>query len=59
MTAKQRILYLPFEPSRLDIIVPGTLILLKLMEIFRLKTVTVSNYGLREGIIIDLFEHTG
>jgi exopolyphosphatase/guanosine-5'-triphosphate,3'-diphosphate pyrophosphatase len=55
ITAKQRIRYLPFEPSRLDIIVPGTLILLKLMEVFGFESITVSNYGLREGIIIDLF----
>jgi len=35
--------------------VPGTLILLKLMEIFNFKEITVSNYGLREGILIELY----
>jgi exopolyphosphatase/guanosine-5'-triphosphate,3'-diphosphate pyrophosphatase len=47
--------YIPFEPARLDIIVPGTLILLKLMETFDFDAVNVSNYGLREGILIELF----
>ncbi|MBI4698735.1 MAG: hypothetical protein HY758_07490, partial [Nitrospirae bacterium] len=54
--ARERIKYHPFDPQRLDIIVPGTLILLKLMETFGFKEVTVSNYGLREGILIDLYE---
>lgn len=47
--------YIPFEPERLDIIVPGTLILLKLMEMFSFNEITVSNYGLREGILINLY----
>lgn len=55
ITAKERMKYHPFDPTRLDIIVPGTLILLKLMETFRFKEVIVSNYGLREGILIDLY----
>jgi exopolyphosphatase/guanosine-5'-triphosphate,3'-diphosphate pyrophosphatase len=53
--AKERVKYHPFEPSRLDIIVPGTLILLKLMYAFGFKEVIVSNYGLREGILLDLY----
>ncbi|MBI5056565.1 MAG: Ppx/GppA family phosphatase [Nitrospirae bacterium] len=56
VTAKERAKYLPFEPSRLDIIVPGTLILLKLMEAFDFREITVSNHGLKEGILIELFK---
>lgn len=56
ITAKERIKYHPFEPARLDIIVPGTLILLKLMEAFGFKEIIVSNYGLREGVLLDLYE---
>lgn len=56
ITAKERVKYHPFEPERLDIIVPGTIILLKTMEIFGFKEVIVSNYGLREGILLDLYE---
>ena len=55
VTAGERVKYHPFEPERLDIIVPGTFILLKLMETFGFKTVIVSNYGLREGILLDLY----
>ena len=55
ITAKERIKYHSFEPERLDIIVPGTLILLKLMEVFGFQKIIVSDYGLREGILIDLY----
>ncbi len=55
VTARERVKYHPFEPERLDIIVPGTFILLKLMETFGFKTVIVSNYGLREGILLDIY----
>ncbi|MBI5741773.1 MAG: Ppx/GppA family phosphatase [Nitrospirae bacterium] len=54
ITARERGEFIPFESSRLDIIVPGTLILLRLMEIFGFREITVSNYGLREGILVDL-----
>ena len=59
ISSRERAEFIPFEPSRLDIIVPGTLILLKLMEIFNFKEITVSNYGLREGILIELYNKNG
>jgi exopolyphosphatase/guanosine-5'-triphosphate,3'-diphosphate pyrophosphatase len=55
MSTAERSNFLPFEPSRLDIIVPGTLILLRLMSIFRFNEIVVSNYGLREGILAELY----
>ena len=55
MPAKERAKLIPFEPGRLDIIVPGTYILLKLMEAFGFSTIKVSNNGLREGILIELY----
>ena len=55
ISSLERAKFIPFEPSRLDIIVPGTLILLKLMELFNFREITVSNYGLREGVLIDLY----
>jgi exopolyphosphatase/guanosine-5'-triphosphate,3'-diphosphate pyrophosphatase len=55
ISSEDRARLIPFELARLDIIVPGTLILLKLMEAFGFKEITVSNYGLREGILIDLY----
>jgi len=57
MTTAERSKFLPFEPSRLDIIVPGTLILLTLLSIFGFNEITVSNYGLREGILAELYTH--
>ena len=58
VTSSGRSGHIPFEPERLDIIVPGTLILLKLMERFQSDEIIVSNYGLREGIILELFKST-
>jgi exopolyphosphatase/guanosine-5'-triphosphate,3'-diphosphate pyrophosphatase len=49
LTSKERARHIPF-------IVPGTLILLKLMEFFGFKEITVSNDGLREGILIELYK---
>jgi len=57
-SSRQRARYLPFELSRLDIIVPGTLILSKLMETFGFQELTVSNYGLREGILFNLYNES-
>ncbi len=51
--------YHPFDTSRLDIIVPGTLILLKLMETFGFNEITVSDYGLKEGILLELYSKIG
>ncbi len=56
VSTDERAKLIPFEPSRLDIIVPGTLILLKLMELLNFKEITVSNYGLREGILVELYK---
>jgi exopolyphosphatase/guanosine-5'-triphosphate,3'-diphosphate pyrophosphatase len=56
LSSKERAEYIPFELARLDIIVPGTLILLKLMESFGFREMTVSNYGLLEGTLIDLYK---
>jgi exopolyphosphatase/guanosine-5'-triphosphate,3'-diphosphate pyrophosphatase len=55
LSSNERAEYIPFELARLDIIVPGTLILLKLMESFGFREMTVSNYGLLEGTLIDLY----
>ena len=57
-SSRERAQYIPFELSRLDIIVPGTLILSKLMETFGFEELTVSNYGLREGIVFNLYNES-
>ncbi|MGO9107585.1 MAG: hypothetical protein ACLQDH_15890 [Dissulfurispiraceae bacterium] len=40
------------EPERADIIIPGIIILLVLMEILKTDTMTVSDFGLLEGILL-------
>ncbi|MBI5195677.1 MAG: Ppx/GppA family phosphatase [Nitrospirae bacterium] len=59
ITAAERVEYHPFDPSRLDIIVPGTLILLKLMETFGFNEIIVSDHGLKEGILLELYSKIG
>lgn len=55
-TINERLEHYPIlENSRADIILPGTSILLKIMNAFNFKEITVSNYGLREGIILNLY----
>ncbi len=40
------------EPERADIIIPGIIILLILMEILKTDSLTISEYGLLEGILL-------
>lgn len=44
------------DEKRAEIIIPGTLILKAILETLNIDEVTVSNYALREGIIIDAVE---
>lgn len=44
------------EPGRADLIVPGTAIVLETMTRLRADTLTVSEYGLREGIVADALD---
>lgn len=42
------------EPGRVDVIVPGTALLLTVMGVLSYDEFTVSDSGLREGILLDL-----
>jgi exopolyphosphatase/guanosine-5'-triphosphate,3'-diphosphate pyrophosphatase len=42
------------EPGREYVIVAGTVILRRIMETFGFDTCRVSDFGLREGILVDL-----
>ncbi len=53
-TGKQRLNILGLEPDREFVIVAGTVILRRIMETFGFETCLVSDYGLREGILVDL-----
>ncbi len=49
----ERAIVMGLEPERADIIIPGIIILLTLMEILKTDAVTVSDYGLLEGILLN------
>jgi len=48
----QRLLLKPIEPGREDLIIAGTAIVLETMRAFGCEILTVSEYGLREGLIL-------
>ena len=56
MPLEQRRKTLGLEKGREDIILTGALILLAVMELFGYDPVYVSDYGLREGVLINLYQ---
>ncbi|KAA0256907.1 Ppx/GppA family phosphatase [Deferribacter autotrophicus] len=52
MTSKERKEIKGLEEGREDLIIPGTLIILKIMELTGCEKLIVSDFGLREGIVI-------
>ena len=44
------------EPGRADLIVPGTAIVTVTMDLARVEHLTVSDYGLREGLLLEAIE---
>ena len=48
----ERLAMKPLEPGREDLIIAGTVIVLETMSAFDCETLTVSEYSLREGIIL-------
>jgi len=50
---RERTIVKGLEPERADIIIPGIIILLTLMEILKTDAITVSDYGLLEGILLN------
>lgn len=48
--------YLGLEAARADIVVAGALILHEIFEALKLKELTVSDYALREGIVVDTLD---
>lgn len=56
MPLEQRRKTLGLEKGREDIIITGALILIAVMELFGYDPVLVSDYGLREGILINLYQ---
>ncbi|MFZ3066309.1 MAG: Ppx/GppA phosphatase family protein [Nitrospirota bacterium] len=55
MTIEERLNIPALEKGREDLIIAGTAIVLSVMEKFGFREMTVCDYGLREGIVIDLY----
>jgi exopolyphosphatase/guanosine-5'-triphosphate,3'-diphosphate pyrophosphatase len=53
-TGSERLEMPGLEPGREFVIVAGTVILRRIMETFNVAICLVSDYGLREGILVDL-----
>jgi len=53
-TASERLAMSGLEPGREYVIVAGTIILRRIMETFTMATCLVSDYGLREGILVNV-----
>ncbi len=53
VTLEHRRLIIGLESSRADIIIPGTMILMSLMDLLGVQETVVSDYGLMEGILYD------
>jgi exopolyphosphatase/guanosine-5'-triphosphate,3'-diphosphate pyrophosphatase len=47
------------EPERADLIIPGILFTIKVMEIFEFPELVISDYGLLEGALLELKERDG
>lgn len=56
MSLEERKRLKPLEPGREDLIIAGTAIVLETMSAFSCVNLTVSEYGLREGILLKTFE---
>jgi exopolyphosphatase/guanosine-5'-triphosphate,3'-diphosphate pyrophosphatase len=56
MKRKQRTIIAGLEKGREDLIIPGAALLLHLMNRFGFETITVSDGGLLEGILIDAYK---
>ena len=55
-TPAERVLIPGMEAKRADIIPAGMIILKKIFELFKIKKIVVSEYALREGIVMDTLE---
>jgi exopolyphosphatase/guanosine-5'-triphosphate,3'-diphosphate pyrophosphatase len=53
LTVRERAALPCLEPGRADLIIPGIAIVLESMSFLRVHELTVSEYGLREGILAD------
>jgi len=56
LTVEERAALPCLEPGRADLIIPGTAIVLATLDLTGVDELRVSEYGLREGVIVDAIE---
>lgn len=56
LTLEERKKVKGLEPERADIIVPGLYLTVKVMELFDIKELVISDYGILEGALLELYE---
>ncbi len=59
LSIEERLALKPLEQGREDLIIAGTAIVLETMRLFECSVLTVSEYGLREGILLKALGHAG
>ena len=59
LTVSERGALACLEPGRADLIIPGTAIVTVTMDLTGVETLRVSDYGLREGVLMDAIEKHG
>jgi exopolyphosphatase/guanosine-5'-triphosphate,3'-diphosphate pyrophosphatase len=57
-TAKERLKVPGLEPKRADIILGGVMLLEQLFAVLEIETMMVSDFALREGVLLDALERT-
>ncbi len=55
-TLKERLNFPGLDPKRADIIVAGSALVMLLMKLLRINEITLSDRGIREGMILDFIE---
>lgn len=56
LTLEERKKVKGLEPERADIIVPGLYLTVRFMELFDIKELVISDYGILEGALLELYE---
>lgn len=54
LTLEERKIVRGLEPERADLIIPGIQFTIKLMDIFQFHELIISDYGLLEGVLLDI-----
>ena len=56
MDLKERLKFPGLDPKRTDTIVAGSTLVLTLMRLLKIKSLTLSDSGIREGLVLDYIQ---